>query len=155
MNTAQKHLTAIVCVVLIMGVCLHLVGQTPEPKKMLAPDGVNWITENRDGTQSVTLMHVPNKDAPQFSTLEEFAKTRGKLVIDKVDADEVVKALEDSLYAANIAVGSLKALIEQGAASGNNGKIAEWKKQAEMNRDTARALLTKWRARADSLKEAK
>jgi hypothetical protein len=122
-----------------------------EPTKKLAPDGVNWVTENHDGSQSVTLAHVRNRDAPQVATLEEIAKTRGRLVIDKADAEEVVPALEAAIATGEFAESLLQLDIR-------NEKITLYRRNSEavlgdVQKRLAlqRALLAKWRARADSL----
>jgi hypothetical protein len=155
MNTPQKHLTALVCMVAVMGGFLHLVGQTPEPKKKLATDGVNWITDHGDGISSQTLIHVTNKDAPQLATLEDVAKTRGKLVIDKADADENARTL---MMAKTLLVKYENMM--RTVAGKDDGFVMRQGLLDEANRtkqvlDDISALLTKWRARADSLKGEK
>lgn len=73
------------------------------PKTYKAPDGVNTITENEDGTGSMTLIHVPRRitDSNGFNGH----------VITKAELDEVMTIIRDSANAHNFALDFYKTAV--------------------------------------------
>lgn len=130
------------------------------PKTYKAPDGVNTITENEDGTGSMTLAWVPppkpgemvirgNDDTYSWVTVEEAAKRQQKHVITQEEAEEVRTIIRDSLNAHNFALDFHKTAViafkteeDQEAILKNIGRVtqsatrllefeAKWRKRVE------------------------
>lgn len=112
------------------------------PKTRPAPDGVNTITENHDGTESMTLVHVRNSDETAMARVPHH-------VITQAEAEEVAIIVRDSINAHsfalnfyNTAVVAFKSPEDQEAILNNISRVgksagrllefdAKWRKRVE------------------------
>lgn len=123
-------------------------GDILEPSTRRALDGVNTITENADGTGSMTLVWAPKQPYAGAVTFNSTTTILGRHVITQAEAEEVVKALiharSDAIYAA----AALKFVA--GAGVNETGKLQlEMAADAEARHEKLAELIEKWRKRVE------
>ena len=111
------------------------------PKTYTAPDGVNTITENEDGTGSMTLAWVPKSAETAMARVPHHT-------ITQAEAEEVVKALSIATRQAEpVQFGVTHAVYLTPAAQAQETANRLAREEAELSE--AKATLAKWRKRVE------
>lgn len=144
----------------------HLVaGDAPRdtekwPKTYKAPDGVNTITERRDGTGSVTALWVPKPKPDEvvmrnddythtWVILEEAVKKQGKHVITQADAEEVQVLIRDSLNAHYFALEFYETAMKTTGKPEEQAALWENIRRVTVNSKRLIEAEAKWRKRVE------
>ncbi len=130
----------------------------PNERTYTAPDGVNTITENADGTGSMTLVWVPKpaeqllatgKGVPAMESLEDAAKRQQKHVITQADAEEVMVIIRDSLNAHHFALEFYETALKTMNEPADHAKVRDNIDRVIANSRRLIEFEAKWRKRVE------
>lgn len=136
------------------------------PKTYTAPDGVNTITENEDGTGSMTLAWVPKSKPSEVAAtdpmrrLTMFAEmptpnvlydNRGfrAHVITQAEAEEVMMIIRDSLNAHHFALEFYETALKTMTKPDEQAKVRDNIDRVMMNSRRLIEFEAKWRKRVE------